>query len=227
MDAAGATPIEPPGSDSDLPAALGRPRSRLTPLGELQLLEAHRRGEARATAELLGAYQRRIYTICFRMLGSAEDASDLTQDALVKVLEGLDTYDGRSSLSTWIIRVAMNCCLSHLRKQKLRRHRSLDVPPGRDPLGVPNPAGARAELSPLARVEQAEVQSILLRALGGLDPEMRSVLVLRDFQELDYQKISEVLNVPVGTVKSRLFRARAALRTAAEWQLGHASGEQE
>ena len=223
MESAGATPIQPTPGDAVVPDAFGGEPSRRTPLGELQLVEAHRRGESEATAELLGAYQRRIYAVCYRMVRNPDDADDLTQDALVKVLEGLDTYHGRSQLSTWIIRVTMNCCLSHLRKQKLRRHASLDeLGSAGEPARALGPV--QGELSPLARVEQAERQALLLRQLRGLDPQMRAVLVLRDMQDLDYAQIGEVMEVPVGTVKSRLFRARAALRAAAEQELDSTPG---
>ena len=170
-------------------------------------------------AELLRAYQKRIYSVCYRMVRDAEEAADLTQDALVKIMEGLGSYDGRSALSTWMIRVTMNCCLSHLRRQKIRRHGSLDAPAGPDEAAWVSRLPAVGELSALQRVEQAEMRSILLRALKGLDPQMRAVIVLRDLQDLEYQQIGEVLGVPIGTVKSRLFRARAALRAAAELEM--------
>jgi RNA polymerase sigma-70 factor (ECF subfamily) len=202
-----------------------RGAGRLTPLRELQLLDRYAAGDVEAIAELLGAYQRRIYAVCYRMLGNVEEASDLTQDAIVKVLEGLDSYDRRARLSTWIIRVTMNCCLSHLRRQKVRRHGSLDEPTG--PAGhargsdLPGPE----EPSGLRRVEQAELREALLRGLAGLDPEMRAVMVLRDLQDLDYQQIAEVMEVPVGTVKSRLFRARNALRDAVELEMSRGGDE--
>lgn len=194
-----------------------------TALGERELVAAHRRGDPDAMGRLLRLYQRRVYGVCYRMLRDRHEARDLTQDALLKVLEGLDSYDGRSKLSTWVVRVTMNCCLSHLRKQRLRRHASLDAPGpdgatvDRGPLGP-----AAGELSPSRHVERAEMRAILLRALGGLDPDMRAVIVLRDLQDLEYHTIADVLDIPVGTVKSRLFRARAALRAAAEKELAEA-----
>ncbi|MHC5008664.1 MAG: RNA polymerase sigma factor [Planctomycetota bacterium] len=191
---------------------------RLTPLRELQLVQAHRRGDADAMSELLRSYERRIYSVCYRMVRDEHDARDLAQDAMVKLLQGLDSYDGRAKLSTWVIRISLNCCLSHLRKQRLRRHGSID----RDwPQGAGGPvlaAGAGRELLPTGGVERTEMQNILSRALGSLDPQMRAVLVLRDMQDLEYSQIAGVLDIPVGTVKSRLFRARMALRTAVEAQ---------
>ena len=150
------------------------------------------------------------------MLRDPEDARDLTQDALVKVMEGLDSFDRRSALSTWVIRVTMNCCLSHIRKQKLRQHGSLDEPRGAGDEPWIHRLAAGGEPTAHQHVKQSEMRGILLRALARLDSQMRAILVLRDLQQLEYQQIGGVLDIPVGTVKSRLFRARAALRVAAE-----------
>jgi len=168
---------------------------------------------------LLEAYQRRIYSICYRMVRDEHEARDLTQDAMLRVIQGLDSYDGRSKLSTWVIRVTMNTCLSHLRKQKLRRHGSLDAGSENATSGPLDPRSL-GELSPAGRVELAEMRILLGRALLCLDPDMRAVLVLRDMQELEYGSIAKALEVPIGTVKSRLFRARVALRGAVEVELG-------
>jgi RNA polymerase sigma-70 factor (ECF subfamily) len=210
---------------------------RLTPLREMQLVEDHRRGDPEAIAELLQAYQRRIYGVCMRMMGEEDSARDLTQETLVKVLEGLEGYDGRARLSTWIVRIAMNCCLSELRRRKVRRRHVLGAGPAGEPgsgsgtvreaghaaadlpaQAARSPSGhlAARELAPAEGVEQAETAAALIRALATLDPEMRAVLVLRDLQDLDYQQIGVVLGIPVGTVKSRLFRARLAMRAALE-----------
>jgi RNA polymerase sigma-70 factor (ECF subfamily) len=215
VDGSGARSIRP---DADGPVGL-------TPLREQQLLARHRAGDAGALTELLRAYQSRVYAICYRMV-PREDVLDLTQDALIRVMEGLDSYDGRSSLSTWIIRVTMNCCLSHLRKQRIRRHASLDAAADHGPDEL-LPLGR--EPSPLDRVQQDEARGLLLEALGRLDPRLRAILVLRDLQGLDYQQVAAVLGAPVGTVKSRLFRARAALRRTAEELTGEqaAGGHEE
>jgi RNA polymerase sigma-70 factor (ECF subfamily) len=193
---------------------------QLTPLHEMQLLEGARAGDRDALAELLRAYQQRLFGVCYRMLRDSEAAADLTQEALVKIIEGLDRYDGRSQLSTWMIRVTMNACLSHLRKRRHRRHASLDEPTG--PAGETRAArlAEPSEHSGSWHVEQSETRAVLADALERLDPQMRAILVLRDLQELEYQQIAEVLDLPIGTVKSRLFRARAALRQAVEGALG-------
>jgi RNA polymerase sigma-70 factor (ECF subfamily) len=189
--------------------------ARLTPLRELQLVEAFRGGDVEALRPLLEGYERRIYAVCYRMLRDPESAADLTQDTLIKVLEGLSSYDGRSQLSTWVIRVAMNCCLSHLRKERLRRHQPLISRPTEQAADVRTDPAAR-EQSGLTRVEKEERHSAVFEALAVLEPDTRALLVLRDVQGLEYQQIAEVLDLPIGTVKSRLFRARQALRTALE-----------
>lgn len=210
---------------------------RLTPGRELELVDAHRQGDPQALSELLRAYQRRVYAICYRMVRDVDLASDLTQDVLVKLIESLDKYDGRARLSTWVYRVAANCCLSHLRKAKLRRHASLDGAArgagddsGDSRRGLSDPSRGMndpvsREPSAAHRVEQDEQRAILQAALMSLDPEVRVMLVLRDMQDLDYEQISEVLGIPVGTVKSRLFRARSALRTEAERRAGEGDDE--
>ncbi len=209
MSMQGGQSAPPPADDAD--------GDRMTPLRELQLVEAHRRGDPDAVGRLLASYQKRMFSVCYRMLRDEHAARDLTQDAMLKVLQGLDTYDGRAKLSTWIIRVTMNCCLSHLRKQKLRRHASLES--GREGPGEGQIEPGSGEPTPADRVERGEMRSVLARAMAGLDPDMRAVLVLRDMQELEYHRIAEVLEVRVGTVKSRLFRARLALREAVELEM--------
>jgi RNA polymerase sigma-70 factor (ECF subfamily) len=179
-----------------------------------------------AWAELLARYQDRLFGVCIRMVNDRDMAADLTQDAMVKIIEGLSSYDGRAKLSTWMIRVTMNVCLSKLRSEKLRRHASLDGMGAREGrsgeqfadvrLGTSGATGG--ELRPDRGVIRGEGHARVAQALCGLPLDQRSLLVLRDCRNLDYEQIAEILDVPVGTVKSRLFRARAALREALEAQ---------
>ncbi len=183
------------------------------------LLRRAQSGDRAALSLLLTTHQDRLYAVCVRMVTDRTTAADLTQDTLVKIIQHLPTYDGRSQLTTWMIRIAMNTCLSYLRSQKHRRHTRLD--PAGDP---PNSGSGRGEEgrgghSPAARelpgssgVELQEQRAIVSRALAELDPDHRAVLILRDVQGLDYDQIAGALSVPVGTIKSRIFRARAALR---------------
>lgn len=196
----------------------------LSPAREAELLDLHRAGDAEALGILLRSYQRRMYSICHRMLRNPEAAKDVAQDAIIRIIEGLDSFDSRSRLSTWVIRVTINCCLSHLRREKLRSHASLDAPraglgDGEEAAGSPTYAGQledEREPSGSRRIEQHEQLAMLNRAFDSLSPDVRLLLVLRDLQNLEYQQIAEVIETPVGTVKSRLFRAREALRNAIE-----------
>ncbi len=204
---------------------MDRPRRAEPAVSEAQELEwvrAIQRGDSTGLAPLLSRYQDRLFGVCMRMVNDRDLAADLTQDAMIKVIEGLGSFDARAKLSTWIIRVTMNVCLSRLRAERVRRHASLDAPTERGPTG--SGLGGRAdawigeggEPAPSEGVELDEVRRQVSAALLRVAPEQRAILVLRDCRALDYEQIAEVLAVPVGTVKSRLFRARAALREALE-----------
>lgn len=209
-----------PASRQEIPEPLPMPAPPdPTEARELALVHAHLAGDPGALADLLGAYQDRLYGVCLRMVGDAEMARDLTQDAMVKVIQGIDRFSGRSRLSTWMIRVAMNVCLTELRRLKVRRHASLDrpiSPEGGE--GGPTHASRLASDEPDApsSVERMETLERLNRAMRLIGHDQRALLILRDMQSLDYKQIAELLDVPVGTVKSRLFRARAALREQIE-----------
>ena len=191
------------------------------------------RGDRDAMAQVLAEHENQLFAVCVRMVGRGE-AADLCQDAMIKIIQGLPTFDGRSQLATWMTRITMNVCLSHLRRARLRRHASLDRmgehAPDRGAGGAP--PGARSAFSPPGgggsggatggetleepgadqSVQSSERQRRVLAALNRLEPEQRALLVLRDVQGLGYEAISEVLGVALGTVKSRIFRARAAMR---------------
>lgn len=190
----------------------------MDPADEKALIERVHAGDRAALGELLRAHQRRLYNVCFRMVSHPDDAAELTQDVLLKVVEKIDGFRGDARLTTWMTRIAMNASISHLRKRKLRRTVSLNQPaPGRDSVEasdgslagrLPDPR----EPGPAACVQHHESLDELQRAIAGLDDDQRAVLVLRDLEELDYHQIAQTLDLPVGTVKSRLFRARLALR---------------
>ena len=204
--------------------------------GDIQLVNDIRAGKPHGWTTLITRYQDRLFTVCLRMVHNRDLAADLTQDSFVKVIQGLDKYDGRSKLSTWMIRVTMNVCLSKMRSEKLRRHASLEAMGAGGGTGSAADAGrgdgehrafeladertaggvvgrvGEGELSEEPGVIHDEDRRRVLRALQLLEPDQRAVLMLRDAQGLEYDQIAEVLGVAVGTIKSRLFRARAALR---------------
>ena len=192
---------------------------------DLKLVEAIRRGEAQAWPALIARHQDRLFSVCMRMVHNRDLAADLTQDSFVKIIQGMDSFDGRAKLSTWMIRITMNVCLSKLRSEKLRRHASIeamqegtqsDTGSGRG--GGRSGGGFEQGREPAlgSGVEAHEDQERVLLALRQLDPDQRAVLILCDCRGHSYEQIAEVLGVAVGTVKSRLFRARTALRDLVE-----------
>ncbi|MCH2161532.1 MAG: RNA polymerase sigma factor [Phycisphaerales bacterium] len=203
--------VDPDPEQSGVLVALGTAAPDVDP--DMELLDAWKAGSKKALDVLFKRYERRIFAICLRMLGNPEVAADVAQDAFLRIYEGLRKFDGRARFSTWSVRVTLNCVYSFLRRERLRRHAPLPEPgEGRDPRS--------AEPAPHQRVEQVNLRRDVVTALGGIDLEARAILVLRDLQGLDYADIAEVIGTPIGTVKSRLFRARAALRESLE-QRGH------
>ena len=193
----------------------------MTTPDETALLERARRGDPAALGQLLRGQQDRVYNVCLRMVSHPDDAAELAQDAMVKAIQKIADFRGDAKLSTWMTRIAMNLAISHLRKRKLRKTASLDSAagngaPGSDSDSETATLAARLpetrELSPDHRVEQEEMLDHLQRAIDRLDEDQRAVLVLRDLEQMDYAQIGQVLDLPEGTVKSRLFRARLALR---------------
>ena len=200
----------------------GSQPSHLDPAAEEALLDAWFEGEEAALGDLLAAFKPRIWSICWRTLQHYEDAADLTQDVLVKVMTGLEGFDRRSKFSTWVYRIAINACMSHLRKQKLRRHPSLDAPAGGTQEGERPTTRANqlasGEPGPAAGVQHADELKALGRALAELDEEQRLLILLRDMHDIEYVQLAEIFEVPIGTIKSRLFRARGVLCERMEHQ---------
>ncbi|MFW6060315.1 MAG: RNA polymerase sigma factor [Phycisphaeraceae bacterium] len=183
---------------------------------ESALLARVRAGDRTALNELLAAYQGRLYNICLRMVGNRDDAAEATQEALLKAVQHIDRFRGEAKLSTWLIRIATNEATTHLRRRRIRRAASLEASHDGQTDGDAHTLRHRLtdqrEPPPEQRVQQDETLQRIEAALDQLDPDFRAVLVLRDIDQMDYQQIAEVLETPIGTVKSRLFRARLALR---------------
>lgn len=190
--------------------------TRLSIERERQLVRQVQQGDRGAMGELLGAYHKRVYHHCLRMLGHPEDAADITQEAMARAIEHVGRFTGKSRFSTWLFRIVVNLSISHMRKRKVRRATSLDNPVSGFDDGGTVPLGQlmadTSEPNPADRVQTTEQVDRLIQTLNGLDENLKSVILLRDLQEMDYREIAEVLDLPVGTVKSRLFRGRLALR---------------
>ena len=193
---------------------------------DAELIVLVRAGDARALGALLRRHQDGVFTHCFRVLRHRHLAEDVAQDSMVKIINGLESYDGRSKFSTWIYTIVHNACLSKLRSEKYRRHASLEAMSSGNSDGDGPLDGGFAESrepSGLTSVSKSEVHRRLLACLDQLEDEHRSILLLRDSRGMDYEAIAGMLQVPVGTVKSRLFRARESLRKLMEQSVRTAS----
>ncbi|MBR6786459.1 MAG: sigma-70 family RNA polymerase sigma factor [Clostridia bacterium] len=164
-----------------------------------------RKGKAEAFEELAALHERAVYLLCLRMMGNREDALDCAQEAMLNAYRAFDRFQGDNQGKSWFLCIAHHVCIDSLRKR--RNIISLDTlrEEGFDP------ADAK-QLSPYARLEQKERMALLQQAVQELPEEQKSVVELRDFQDLSYDEIGEVLGIPLGTVKSRLKRAREKIK---------------
>jgi RNA polymerase sigma-70 factor (ECF subfamily) len=171
-------------------------------------------GDAAAWEEIVQRYHRRIYNICYRFAGSADDAQDLTQEVFIKMYRTLSSYDvERGGFMTWITTMTRNLLVDHFRKTKQERvTESLDTVSSdhEDAMPLSEQIPDRGP-APDAKVQSRETGEAVHQALQKLSPELREAVILRDLQDLDYRDIATVLKVPEGTVKSRTNRGRAEL----------------
>ena len=174
---------------------------------EQELVLRAKAGDPAAFEQLMLDHQNRVYTLCLRMTGSREDALDVSQETFLNAWRGLASFQGNSSFSTWVYRLASNACIDFLRKQKRRQEDlSLDDP------DAPLPEPADPKSSPEKALERQELRQAVERGLQSLPSHYRQVLVMRELSGLSYQEIGAALDLDLGTVKSRIARARLALK---------------
>ena len=168
------------------------------------LLDAARAGDRGALESLLARHYDRIHAICRRVIGEARDADDAAQEAMIRIVRGLASFDGRSSFSTWSHRVATNTALDELRRRSRRPRLHVVRDDVDEPAEVPDEHGQD-------RIDAVADRAAIDQALATLPDEFRLAVVLRDVADLDYAEIAVELGVPLGTVKSRIARGRAML----------------
>lgn len=168
------------------------------------------KGDSEAFEQLVLTYQTQIYHLCYRMLGNAEDAADMTQETFLKAWRSLDGFHFESAFSTWLYRLASNCCLDFLRSQKRRPTVSLvmEDAEGEEQAYEPADEAPSPEEQAIFQEEKNEINI----AMQALDEEQRQVLTLRVVNDLSYAQIADILSLKEGTVKSRIARARENLR---------------
>lgn len=164
-----------------------------------ELVEAAQGGDGQALDALLRRHYPRLHLTCSRILFDRADADDAAQNAMISIVRGLDSFDGRSAFSTWAYRIATNAALDEVRRRS-RRPRGFDA-------NQPDIVDERSS----RRSNAVDERDALDRALRRLPPEFRAAVVLRDVLDLEYDAIAEILGVPIGTVRSRIARGRAGL----------------
>lgn len=175
------------------------------------LIRKASKGDSSAFETLVVTYEKGVYNLAFRLVGDREDAMDITQDVFLKAFQALPRFRGDSRFSTWIYRVCVNASLDHLRKKQKQPSRSLD-----EPLALKESSVTREVADENENVEDSvEVKflsSDVMATLKELDPAHRAIILLSDVQGYSYQEIADILGLSMGTVKSRLHRARNMVR---------------
>lgn len=179
---------------------------------ESELISRALLGDAEAFAELIQPFETKVYNLAYRMCGNREDARDLAQEAFLKVYRALGRFKGRSSFSTWLYRVVSNTCLDQLRRERRSGvAASLDDPVETETGGLKREL-ADSTFEPEQLAMRSEADAEIRAAVATLPPDHRLAVLLRDFEDLSYEEIARVMDCSLGTVKSRISRARSTLR---------------
>ena len=179
------------------------------------LIKKAKKGDSAAFSALMEQHFAMIYNLALRMSGNPDDASDLTQEAMIKLFKNIGAFEGKSKFSTWVYRVAANTCLDELRKIKRKKTVSLDAEYETEDGSVGYEAEDTAP-TPDVSAERSELKNIVAKAVSRLGEEYRTAVILRDINGLSYTEIAEVIGCSVGTVKSRISRGRANLKEILE-----------
>jgi len=184
------------------------------------LVEQCRKGDSRAMETLIIKYQDRIYNVILKICGNTDDAAELTQDTFVKVLQNIDKFQSRSSFYTWAFRIAVNLTINYCKRKVKLGLKSIDTQIDGNSEQTKKTLKALLKddksADPAAVAENKELADLILTAVMQLDDVHRTVVVLRDIEGMNYAQIADILDVNLGTVKSRLSRARSQLREIME-----------
>lgn len=180
-------------------------------LTEYEIIEKCKNGDREAFNTLVEMYQQQVFNIAYGMLSDYEDASDASQEVFIKIYKSIASFKGQASFATWMYRICANVCNDMLRKRQ-RRGITLSIDADdEDENSLYNELPSN-ELQPDEQLELNERQAAVRQAIDSLKDEYKEIIVYSDMNDMSYEEVSQVLKVPVGTVKSRLNRARNALR---------------
>jgi len=189
---------------------------------DYNLVSLCKKGNVDAFEVLVRKHQKRMLNIAYRMIGNYEDACEIVQDAFVSAYKGIKDFEEKSRFSTWLYTIVLNLSRNRLKQLKIRSYReefSLNDPVITDDSQI-NKEPASGETTILERLERRDVQQKVQGCINSLDNEFREVLILRDIHGFSYDEISNMLKIPEGTVKSRIFRARDVLRDCLKRVIG-------
>lgn len=179
-----------------------------TVLNDEKLAEMARNGDAGAFDELVRRWERKMYSLCYGIMGNPDDARDAVQEAFSSAYRTIRHFRGDSKFSSWIHRISVNACLTLKRKEKRRSETSMEVPDG---AGLEPVAPAR-DFNPSLTTERRQTAEFVRRAVASLPEEIRVAVVMKEFQEMTFQEISDSLDIPVSTAKSRVYTGFKMLR---------------
>jgi len=165
-------------------------------------------GDAEAFGEIVRRWERRIFALAYGMLGREEEARDATQETFLAAFRNLRGFRGEAKVSSWLHRIAVNQCITRQRRAKVRSESALDDEQEKDAANF----AAALSLSPARVTEAAQVTVAVRRAVNSLPVELRQIVVMKEFEELTFREISEALDLPLSTVKSRLYTALKQLQ---------------
>ena len=181
---------------------------------ESRLVRRLRDRDARAFREMVEQYGDRVFNLTYRMLGNREEAEDVAQEVFITVFKSIESFRGDSKFSTWLYRITANHCKNRIKYLSRRHDRDRTELDDRVTGGLNGPVMGAPAASPRPdrQLEGAEMEQVLQRAIAELDDDQRILVILRDVEDLSYEEICAITELPDGTVKSRLHRARMALR---------------
>jgi len=184
----------------------------LSNLTDEQLVELAVSKDAEAFGEIVGRWERKIFALCFGMLAREEDARDAAQETFIAAYKALGNFRGEAKVSSWLHRIAVNQCLTVKRRAKTRSEEFLEDETGEEERVFVAPE----RHSPQRRTEEGQRHALVRQAVTSLPPELRQIVVMKEFEDMTFQEISDTLEIPLSTVKSRLYTALKQLRSKLE-----------
>lgn len=181
-------------------------------LTDEQLVEIAVKDNPDAFGEIVKRWERKIFALCFGMLHAEEDARDAAQETFISAYKNLPNFRGEAKVSSWLHRIAVNQCLTKQRRTRVRSESSLEDENSIDEASFTDSKA----LSPARAIEQTERLKLVRQAVLALPPELKQAIVMKEFEEMTFQQISDALNLPLSTVKSRVYTALKQLRLKLE-----------